>query len=111
MRIMPNSVVTKTRQSWKFVVGEITTVIGAVALVLGLGHGRPVVALGGLLVGLLSTITTWLSIRCPKCRAPWLWMAVSTQKHLQWLDWLYEQKVCPKCGHDPAVPKEPMEAR
>ena len=56
--------------------------------------------LGGMVVGLLSLIATWFSIRCPKCRAPWLWMAVSTQNYNRWGDWIFALKACPKCGYD-----------
>ena len=104
MTFMPNSLITKSSQNWKLTFGGVLSICGFVTLVYGLrgeGNSNTNVAIGGLLLGLLSFVATWFSIRCPRCGAPWLWMAVSKQKHLQWLDWLYDQKVCPKCGHDP----------
>jgi hypothetical protein len=101
---MANSVISKSRQSWKLMAGFAVTCGGGLALTYGLRDpGIPAVAIGGLLLALLSMVTTWFSIRCHQCGARWLWMALSTQRSLQWWDWLEAQKVCPKCGNDPGV--------
>ena len=102
MSFMPDSVVAKSGQAWKLVAGGSVLVIAGCVLAWGLwGGGSTKIAAWALLVGLLSMPATWFALRCPKCGARWLWMAVSKQKSLQWLDWLYAQKVCPRCGHDP----------
>ncbi len=47
------------------------------------------------------------SLRCPKCRARWFWLAIS-QKHAEgWYKWLTTRLTCPVCnyvgmsGHNP----------
>jgi hypothetical protein len=103
--LMPgDSVIQKSRQVWKIVAGWIGVFAGGIALVGGIqGEGNPTIAIGGILLGLGSFVAMCLSIRCHRCGARWLWMAVSQQKHLHWWNWLVAQTVCSKCGDDPAV--------
>ena len=105
MPFMPDAIVTKTGQGWKLWSSGTVLVVAVLVMFKGFhGDGNPAYGVGGMFVGLLSIIPTWFSIRCPKCKAPWVWMAVSTQKHNQWGNWLFSLKACPKCGYD-AKPK------
>ena len=100
MPFTPKSIVTKTRQAWKLYLSSVVLIVSGITMFKGFRGEHPAYGAGGMLVCLLSIIPTWFSIRCPKCRAPWVWMAVSTQKHDQWGNWLFSLKVCPKCGYD-----------
>ena len=59
-----------------------------------LPKGEPLLAASG-------TVFPWLAVRCPSCRDPWFWRAMSRYPHKQWLSWLLAQENCPKCGYDP----------
>jgi hypothetical protein len=111
MPIMPrNSIVPKSRQGWKLAVGIAGLYLGAVTLWWGLRQNKPEFAVVGLLVGILPIIVATFAIRCRRCGARWLWIAVSTHNLRQWWEWLLAQTVCPKCGDDPALPKKPQQA-
>ena len=101
MPFTSSSIVVKTRQAWKLYLGSVLTIICGIAMFKGFqGAGNPILAVGGMVVGLATFVGTWFTIRCPNCRAPWVWMAVSAKKHNQWAEWLYALKACPKCGYD-----------
>jgi hypothetical protein len=101
--MIKHSIFTKSGQIWKIVTGWVGVFSGGLALMGGLqGEGSPVIAIGGILLGLGSFAAMCLSVRCRRCGTRWLWMAVSNQKHVQWWKWLVAQTVCPNCGDDPA---------
>jgi hypothetical protein len=106
----PGSIVPKSRQGWKLVAGIVGNWLGAAALWWGLREDKPRFGFGGLLLALVAMVSVAIAIRCRRCGARWLWMAVSTQPDLQWWKWLVAQEVCPKCGHDPGAPAKPAEA-
>lgn len=43
----------------------------------------------------------WLAygMKCPSCGINLFWYAVGYAKNLNWLDWVFHQSVCPKCGY------------
>jgi DNA-directed RNA polymerase subunit RPC12/RpoP len=53
----------------------------------------------GIGLGLGAGLITCLAVRCPRCSARWLWMAVSEQSHTRYLKWLAELNACPRCGY------------
>ena len=96
-----NSIVARTGQAWKFWLGFIWQALGAIAMWGGLQwHPVPWLVLGGLATTILATIFQWSAIRCRRCGARWLWMAVRTQKASMWFRWLRQQAKCPRCGYD-----------
>ena len=62
-----------------------------------------------LFVSMLITLTaqiavaTWacITIRCPRCRARLIWMAVRQQSMSRWMNWLRTQTTCPVCHFRP----------
>ena len=53
----------------------------------------------GVILAVVGTLVALYSVRCPKCDLRWVYWAVKTQAHTQWLHWLYEFEECPKCHH------------
>ena len=39
-----------------------------------------------------------LALRCPSCRTPWFWHAISRQPSGTWNFWLAAMTACPECG-------------
>lgn len=48
---------------------------------------------------IFAVFLAFAKVRCPRCELPWVRWSVANQPHNQWLHWLYEFTVCPKCGH------------
>lgn len=100
-----SSVIRKTHQTWKLIVWLGMTVLGGVSLWQGLhtlsrpaGESAPWI-LGGTAIILLGFAFSSVTIRCPRCSAHWLWMALSGQPEPRWLTWLMAQPVCPECAY------------
>jgi hypothetical protein len=100
------SVVIRSRQVWKLVVGFAVLTVGFGVMVYGVQGGRTQgsfeLAMTGVLLALAGVAWACLSIRCRACGMRWLWFAVKTQDRHAWLQWLLSQRVCPSCGNDPA---------
>jgi hypothetical protein len=62
----------------------------------------PALVVGALILG----IWLCLSIRCPRCKAKIVWIAVSRQSTQTWLFWLLQLTSCPKCNFDPCEPSD-----
>ena len=99
-----NSIVKKTGQMWKLKLAFLLLLIGGASLFYGLRimTTKPdalVASLifGGIVVGIASLIFGCLSVRCPNCKAPWLWQGISGQSSGNWLIWLMSRAECPKC--------------
>ncbi|WP_288841245.1 hypothetical protein [uncultured Deefgea sp.] len=48
--------------------------------------------------GLIVFISFCFSIRCPSCKSKLVFYALSNKKFNLWMSWLFDLKVCPKCG-------------
>lgn len=84
-------------------------VCGFAAMVWGLRQTEAPAGLGltftGIVVDLGAAVVTCLSIRCPHCGMRWIWIAVKSQEHLRWINWLIAQRVCPGCDREPSADK------
>lgn len=111
VRILRESIMENSNQSWKLVVGFIGMFCGFFVMCFGLQRleqpNAAAIVFTGIVAGLGAAIAACLSIRCPSCHARWLWLAVRSQDHLRWVSWLSAQRVCPRCGYDPALKSEP----
>lgn len=52
----------------------------------------------GIIIGIISFVFGCFSIRCPICKAPWVWLGVSGKGSNKWLHWLLSRSKCPKCN-------------
>ncbi len=104
------SVFAASRQIWKLVVG-LTLLIGGgttsavVTLLLG-AHGafannEPVYDLraASTTLALVGFAYLCTQVRCPQCRAKWIWMGASGKLNPKSLDTLATLEHCPKCGY------------
>lgn len=85
-----DSVIRKSGQWWKIHVSFWGEVIGVLVMFYGLANLENketalVFSLSGMGIGIFSIIYGWVSIRCPKCKAPWLWLGVSGKSSNEWL--------------------------
>jgi hypothetical protein len=99
-----NSILQKTGQMWKLIVGLLALGVGFLVMVWGLKHLRApdgfTFTFGGLAIITCAFVVMCAGISCPACGMRWLWTAIKTQEHSQWLNWLRTQPVCPRCGYD-----------
>jgi hypothetical protein len=104
------SVIAQSDQTWKVIVGLVLLIGGAVigASVTFLPYLRAVASDFGQFynVRALSTAVAavgfaylCIAIRCPKCGAKWIWMAVSGKLGARSLDALVLLNRCPTCGY------------
>ncbi len=111
MLFPPESIVSKSGQSWKFGAGVAVQFagLGTFYWCMSGDEPSPLLALGSLAVGLVTTFASWFCVKCERCGARWLWMAVSTQSTPDWLPWLGRLTECPKCGYggDPTTEQPP----
>jgi hypothetical protein len=100
------SFVLATHQYWKLIAAGALVVVSAIAIVVGGRDVRSVwgmrLAITGIAVGLASLIALFLAVRCPRCGARLVWLAVKEQSAGNWLPWLLQLRSCPKCRFDPA---------
>jgi hypothetical protein len=103
MRRTKKSIVDSSGQAWKLragfaflILGVAVTIYGDSALDRSFGFKMLCVGIG---LGLGAALIACLAVRCPRCSAPWLWMAVSEQSHTGYLKWLAELEACPRCGY------------
>lgn len=107
------SIVDSIGQTWKLRAGFAFVMLGFAVLIYGNSNlDRPfgIKALCvGIGLGLGSALITCLVVRCPRCSARWLWMAVSEQPQTSYLKWLAEQTVCPRCRYPSSVDSDDFE--
>ena len=78
------TILEKSGQQWKVYVGTLLMLTGvalaAFAPSLEIGAGWQLLTLvGGLTLGLGAGVWQVYSIRCPRCAARWLWLAVTQE--------------------------------
>jgi hypothetical protein len=99
-------VLVRSGQAWKGIAGMLAIFLGtglvywSVSVFQVADMKLSMLVIGTFLAG-TGTVYPWLAVRCPSCRDPWLWRAMSRHPHRQWLSWLLSQGSCPKCGFDP----------
>ena len=100
-----DSIIKTTGQWWKAVIAFWGITLGGTIMFIGLANleSRALamsLVLAGIFIGMISFIFGCVSIRCPRCNAPWVWQGVSEKSHTEWLQWLLNQPKCPKCEYD-----------
>ena len=99
------SVYAASGQVWKmwvagmaFVLAGVGTIVSQQSMFEDLEPFRAWATLASIVLGLGSLAFASLAVRCPSCRARWVWIAVSEQDYRTWTDWLPALKACPRCG-------------
>ena len=99
-------VIRRTGQGRRAAVALCGLIIGAALSVFGSAFLHPqnstaglFADVGGVVLALGGFFFGCRSIRCPSCRARWVWDAVSRHAASQWLHALLSATVCPVCGH------------
>ena len=102
--IAESSIIRTTGQWWKVAVAFWTIVVGGVVLWSGmamLGRHAPSyslwIILGGLALVLGGLAFVFLSVRCPSCRARWVWLSVNGQGVKNFGRVFFELTECPVC--------------
>ena len=98
--------IIKTSGQWpKLVAFFVGNMIGGVLIFAAVRDFQAEAGPWLFLIGMGLTITSFffgvLAIRCPRCKARWLWQALSQQKHSEWLPHLLSHSRCPACSYSP----------
>lgn len=100
------SLIRRTGQGWKLLVGWLTSALGLVLLALIVGGvlrtNTPAATLGllvlGVLVGAGGLTWTAVSVRCVACGERLVWRTIRTYGWADWLPQLLAIRDCPRCG-------------
>jgi len=105
--------IDRTHQAWKLHLATIGVVLAIVIHVVARLFlrgitGRELALYSGAsaIIAAVSLLIFFGSVRCPVCRANWIWRA-ARQRSGRWLEWLHEQQVCPVCGSSGDLPSRP----
>jgi hypothetical protein len=101
--MLESSVIKRTGQLWKIGATICVVLVGGALLFYGIatdaskGDGGSWIVVGIVLTaaGLLYACIT---VRCPRCGARWVWMAVRERSSSTYGTWLVALSACPKCG-------------
>jgi hypothetical protein len=92
-------------QRRKLIVGASILAVASI-MVLFPGYISALVGLDSLPVGLSGLLifgvgTFWLAhwLKCPGCGINLFLYGLNHAKYGNWLEWLFKQSVCPKCGY------------
>jgi hypothetical protein len=91
-------------QTWKLATGAVLFLAGGVGMLAGIANDHLLADVGGLLVAATAMVATCWGVRCPRCRDPWVWRAISTQDAGVWVPWLLALTTCPGCETHRAAP-------
>lgn len=101
--------IDRTHQGWKLHVATLGMVLAIVVHVVArlfiraiTGGELAVYSGASAVIAAVSLCIFFASVRCPACRANWIWRAIR-QRPARWLEWLQEQQACPVCGSSGAV--------
>lgn len=93
----PESWIDRTGQRGKALVTLGISCLAPAAAVLAFSFGATEVAVGLLVLAVLSFVAFAATIRCPKCRKSISWMVLSTRPSSRWLGDLFALEECPSC--------------
>lgn len=109
--------IDRTHQGWKLHVATLGMVLAIVVHVVArlfirgiTGFELAVYSAASAVIAAVSLFIFFASVRCPACRANWIWRAIR-QRSGRWLEWLQEQQACPGCGSSGDVSPDSRSAR
>jgi hypothetical protein len=77
--------------------GGLLTIVGSLGWVSSSAETQFALAAAGIFVALGAGIYGVTSIRCPKCGARWVWLAVKNSHASSWMATLLGRDKCPVC--------------
>jgi hypothetical protein len=80
-----------------FLAGGLLTIVGSLGWVSSSAVTQFALATAGIVIALGAGIYAATSIRCPKCGARWVWLAVSKSHASSWMATLLGRDKCPVC--------------
>ena len=99
------SIIKHSGQMWKLGLAATTLALAGIGMVVSEMFVRSIstdqyvaAMMSSGVVALGSLAFACAAVRCPRCQAPWVWMAVSGQAHSAWLPWLMSLGQCPRCS-------------
>ena len=93
----PETWIARTGQRRKALVTLGISCLAPAAAVLAISYGATLVAVGLLVLAVLSFVAFAVAIRCPKCKKSISWMVLSTRPSSRWLGDLFALEECPAC--------------
>ena len=84
---------------WILILGGAFMGIGILGIQNSSDIGHLFLSLGSF-IGLIGVIIACVFVRCPHCKTPWVWLAVSKQSPGRWYQWLMELGHCPTCKNE-----------
>jgi peptidoglycan/LPS O-acetylase OafA/YrhL len=102
------SVIARSHQIWKVVVGAVLLVTGSAACLvvtyMAASHSPRVdqwygLQVLGMVIGFAGFVYLCAGTRCPQCGAKWIWMGVMGRLSPKSLDTLLTLERCPTCGY------------
>jgi 1,4-dihydroxy-2-naphthoate octaprenyltransferase len=89
--------IVRTGQRPKAIVTLAIACFAPAAAVFAFSIGSFYLAIGLLVVAVLSVVAFATTVRCPKCRKSISWMVLSTRPSQRWLSDLFALEECPAC--------------
>ena len=89
---MKNSIIGRTGQWWKFVIGAGALLVGSIA---PLFEGSGISVTAGTVLAVAGYGLTVALTRCPNCGTRWFWKALVDAS---WYRPLFTKPDCPACG-------------
>jgi len=80
-----------------FLAGVLLTIVGSLGWISSSAEAQFDLAVAGIFVALGAGIYAVTSIRCPKCGARWVWLAVSKSHSSSWMATILGGDKCPVC--------------
>jgi hypothetical protein len=89
--------IARTGQRGKAIVTLAVACFAPAAAVFAFSIGEVYVAIGLLVVAVLSFVAFAATVRCPKCRKSISWMVLTSRPSPRWLSDLFALEECPAC--------------
>src|SRR3989442_13938875 len=107
------SIIRHSGQMWKLHVATLALAVSGIGMVtskIQINSISPIqfagTMIGSVVVGLAALVFACSSVRCPRCGARWVWMAVSGEGHEAWVRWLSNLRRCPQCAEGAYLNRE-----
>jgi len=100
----PENWIARTGQRRKALVTLGISCLAPAAAVLAIAYGATLLAVGLLVLAVLSFVVFAATVRCPKCGKSISWLVLSTRPSSRWLGDLFALEECPSCDDRGGAP-------